>query len=863
LVYVPVGEIPLNVSGRKGMAEWGRIVQAIKKPLGFASKNGFANLPHVKGLEKLIADLGNRALSMDLAPSQKRLFHELMEVFAGFEGSPIEEKKERITQSMRIMMQLEGYREEAEEKGKPEVGGKRLEAEVKAEVEKKTSAAVRRETASVKGKAEAIPRVHREKAKTLSQPIQFVKGVGPRIARKLEKKGIKTIEDALYFLPRRYEDRRVIKKISQIEVGKVETVLAHVLLAGTVFYKGNRKRVFEAVVGDGTGTLTLKWFHGSEEYLKNRFKKGRHVIISGEVRFFKHQREIHHPDMEIADHIEDDPLNFKRIVPIYSEPEGLYQKTIRKIMKGVVERYADQLTSPIPEDIIQNQGLMDFEEAMRHVHFPPEDASLEELNLNRSDAHRRIVFDEFFFLQLGLALRRSKVKTEQGISFQILHGYIRTLLQSLDFRLTSAQEGVLSEIEEDMKQPYPMNRLIQGDVGSGKTIVALMAALIAVENGFQAAFMAPTEILAEQHLMNIRRLVRPLGIRPVLLTSSVKGSEREEIQESISSGEGQIIIGTHALIQEHINFHRLGLVVIDEQHKFGVIQRATLRRKGTNPDVLVMTATPIPRTLALTVYGDLAISVIDEFPPGRVPVETRLYYERSRPKAYELVKGEIKRGRQAFLVYPLVEESDKMDLLDATRMADHLQRDVFPELRVSLIHGRMKGEEKEEVMVKFRDGQIDILVATTVIEVGIDIPNASVILVEHAERFGLPQLHQLRGRIGRGRYPSKCLLLANYRRSEEARRRLSVMEETSDGFRIAEEDLIIRGPGDFLGTRQSGLPDFRVANILRDGKILNLARQEAFSLVERDPDLSQPGHRALGKVLKERWKGRLELARIG
>ncbi|MFQ6077529.1 MAG: ATP-dependent DNA helicase RecG [Thermodesulfobacteriota bacterium] len=840
------------------MAEWGHIVQAITKPLIFASRNGFANLPLMKGLEKLIEGLGYQALSLELAQSQKRLIRELLEIFSGFEGSSIEEKKDCIARSMKIMVQLEGYRdegkekvegrreneglrikseevrrEEAEEKGKPEVGGKRLEAKVKG------------------------------KSRALSQPIQFVKGVGPRIAKKLEKRGVRTIEDALYFLPRRYEDRRVIKKISEIQVGKLETVLAEVLLSGTVFYKGNRKRVFEAVVADGTGTLTLKWFRGSEEYLKSRFRKGRRVIISGEVRLFRHQKEIHHPDMEVADHIEDDPLHFKRIVPIYPEPEGLYQKTIRKIMKGVVDNYVSELTSPIPDDIIRNQKLMDFGEAIRHVHFPPEDVSLEEFNLKRSDAHRRIVFDEFFFVQLGLALRRSKVTGEEGIPFQILHGHTQRLLKSLHFQLTPAQERVLSEIEGDMRQPHPMNRLIQGDVGSGKTIVALMATLMAVENGFQASFMAPTEILAEQHFLTIRRLVRPLGIRPVLLTSSVKGSEREEIQHSISSGEGHIVIGTHALIQEHVKFQRLGLLVIDEQHKFGVIQRAALRRKGKNPDVLVMTATPIPRTLALTVYGDLAISVIDEFPPGRVPIETRLYYERERRTVYELVKEEIRRGRQAFLVYPLVEESDKVDLLDATRMADHLQRDIFPQFRVGLIHGRMKGEEKEEVMVKFRDGQIDILVATTVIEVGIDIPNASLILVEHAERFGLPQLHQLRGRIGRGRYPSKCLLLAHYRRSEEATRRLRVMEETHDGFRIAEEDLIIRGPGDFLGTRQSGLPDFHVANILRDGKILNQARQEAFSLVEKDLDLSQPGHRPLAEALKERWRGRLELVRVG
>jgi ATP-dependent DNA helicase RecG len=483
LVYEPVGgnSRALKGLGRKAVAEWGDIVQAITKPLSFASKNDFANLPHVKGLEKLMEGLGHQALSLELAQSQKRLIRELLEVFSGFESSSIEEKKQRIARSMRIMTQLGRYRGKVEvkveaegkaktedrEKERQEVGGKRLEAKVKGEV---------------KAEAKTKAKVERGKGKGLSQPIQFVKGVGPRIAKKLEKKGIKTIEDALYFLPRRYEDRRIIKKISEIQVGKGETVLAEVMVAGTVFYRGNRKRVFEVIVGDGTGNLTLKWFHGSEEYLKSRFRKGRRVIISGEVRLFKYQKEIHHPDVEIADDIENDPLHFKRIVPIYSEPEGLYQKTIRKIMKGVVDNYAHELTSPIPRDIMQRQRLMDFGEAIRDVHFPPEDVSLEEFNLNRSDAHRRIVFDEFFFVQLGLALRRSEVRGEQGIPFQILHGNTQRLLQSLDFQLTLAQERVLTEIEEDMRQPHPMNRLIQGDVGSGKTIVALMAALIAVEN---------------------------------------------------------------------------------------------------------------------------------------------------------------------------------------------------------------------------------------------------------------------------------------------------------------------------------------------------------------------------------------------
>jgi ATP-dependent DNA helicase RecG len=705
---------------------------------------------------------------------------------------------------------------------------------------------------------------HRHHQDRLLTPIQYVKGVGPKLANLFERKGILTVEDALYFLPRCYEDRRNLRKISDLKAGRKETGFGEILLSGVAFYQNRRKRVFEAVMGDGSGVITLKWFHGNERYLRERFKKGHKLIFSGDVRWFNHQKEIHHPDVEMVDgDIEKDYLNFKRIVPIYSETEGLHQRTLRRLMKTILDGYADELLSPIPPEIVQRQELIDFSEAFRKVHFPPEDESMEVLNLYRSDGHRRIIFDEFFFLELGMALKKRGMALETGISFQTDGLLIRRLFNLLSFQLTRAQEKVWAEIKEDLEKPHPMNRLIQGDVGSGKTVVALLACLHVIECGYQATIMAPTEVLAEQHYLNLHRWVEPLGVHVALLTSSIKSSEREDLYQRIRRGDVQLVIGTHAVIQEAVEFHRLGLAIVDEQHKFGVVQRGLLKKKGENPDVLVMTATPIPRTLAMTIYGDLDVSLIDEMPPGRMPVETKVFTESARGRVYRIMEEEVRKGRQAFIVYPLVEESEKLDLKDATRMAEHLQKDVFPEFRIGLLHGRLKSEEKEAIMMEFKEGGIQILVATTVIEVGIDIPNASVMAVEHAERFGLSQLHQLRGRIGRGRYPSKCILLAQYRSSEEAKVRLRAMEKTKDGFKIAEEDLTLRGPGEFFGTRQSGLPDFRVAHIVRDTPILIEARKEAFRLVQEDPALTHPSYSILKDRLIRRWRGRLELATIG
>jgi ATP-dependent DNA helicase RecG len=697
----------------------------------------------------------------------------------------------------------------------------------------------------------------------LSLPVQFIKGVGPKISALLEKKGLKTVEDLLYFIPRRYEDRRTVKDIKSASFGARETVIGNVEQIGTRFY--GRRRVYEVTIDDGTGVLTAKWFKGNHAYLRKIFKKGMRVIMTGEVSSYLFSKDMVHPDFEILDDDESGAnlLHFKRIVPVYSETEGLHQKYIRRIMDHVVNTYSHHIISPIPEEICTNRRLDNIHDSVRSLHFPAVNDDVEAFNDMRSRAHRRIIYDEFFFLQLGIALKRKGNILDKGIAFKTGGTLLNTFYTILPFALTAAQKRVIREIEADMEKPCGMNRLLQGDVGCGKTAVSMAAMITACENGYQAAIMAPTEILAEQHYSRINDWADRLGLQVVLLTSGTKNAERKKISEKIKKGEIHITIGTHALIQEEVIFRNLGFVVVDEQHRFGVLQRATLRQKGVNPDVLVMTATPIPRTLAMTVYGDLDISVIDEFPPGRKEIRTKVFFEDQRARVYDIIRMEVKKGNQVFIVYPLVEESENLDLKDATRMAEHLSSEIFPDYRVGLIHGRMKGKEKDQVMTGFIKKEIDILVSTTVIEVGIDIPQASLMVIEHAERFGLSQLHQLRGRVGRSDIPSYCILMSQYKRTEDSRKRLSAMEQTNDGFKIAEEDLAIRGPGEFMGTRQSGIPDFRVAHILRDVYILNEAKADAFSLIERDPLLEKEEHAPLKEILLRRWGGRLELAKTG
>jgi len=701
----------------------------------------------------------------------------------------------------------------------------------------------------------------------LSTPVVHLKGVGPRLAEKFARLDIRTVEDLLYTLPNRYEDRREFRKIGQLREGVHEVFSGEILACGEATTARRRRKIFEAVVSDGSGQIALKWFHYRKDWMSRRFVVGRRGVFTGEVKRYGALREIHHPDAEflapaqsLADYQSSDPLAFGRILPVYPLTEGLTQHAARKVWKQAVELYAGYVPSNLPEPLIKKHRLLPIAEALQQVHWPDNETSMAQLENHRTTALRTLAYDEFFFLELGLALKRRGIILEPGIPFTVTHKYTKPLAAALPYHLTDSQRRVLREIKQDLLAPHPMNRLLQGDVGCGKTIVALMTALVAIENETQVAVVAPTEILAEQHYLQFHRWLELLDLKTVLLRGKMPAAEKREILDKIRTGAVDLVVGTHAVLQEGVEFQRLGLGIIDEQHRFGVRQRAVLRGKGANPHILVMTATPIPRTLSLTLYGDLALSVIDKMPPGRTPVETVVTSESHRGRVYSRLRQEIAKGHQVYIVYPLVEESEKSDLLAATEGAEKLKNEIFDEARVGLLHGRMKPTEKEQVMAHFKAHDIDILVSTTVIEVGIDVPNATVMLVEHAERFGLAQLHQLRGRVGRGEAGSICILLKSYKCSEDGEKRLEVMRSTSDGFRIAEADLEIRGPGEFLGTRQSGLPDFRVANILRDGRILEDARQDAFAYAEsRDFKDS----RQVQDTLKERWGNRLELASIG
>jgi ATP-dependent DNA helicase RecG len=638
-----------------------------------------------------------------------------------------------------------------------------------------------------------------------------------------------TVDDLLHYLPMRYEDRSNLARIRDLEHGSFATIEVEVRVSGTYAVKGGKLRIFEFSGVDETGQIRAYWWN--QPYLQNSFPRGRRVLLYGQWKrgrrgFF----EVENPDYEfLTDDEDSDPVHMSRRVPVYRKLGEVRTRQLRSIMHHVVERMDwGEVADLIPQEIRARNKLISRADAIRQIHFPAEDAPLENYNQAISPAHRRLIFEEFFWLGLALGLRRQgREQSPKGTVIEINDRVRESVRQVLPFKPTDAQKRALKEIVADMSGPKPMNRLLQGDVGSGKTIVAVQAAIVAIENGYQSAIMVPTEILAEQHARNIKRIAARTPYRVELLTGSLTAARKRELHRSIQEGEVDLVVGTHALIQEGVKFHKLGFVVIDEQHRFGVMQRAELISRGYNPDVLVMTATPIPRSLAMTVYGDLDVSIIDELPPGRKSVITKVRGEEARTKVYHFLDSVIRQGRQVYLVYPLVEESEKLDLLNATQMAEHLQQSVFPNFRIGLIHGRMKQEEKDAVMEDFRRGAIHMLVATTVIEVGVDVPNASVMIIEHAERFGLSQLHQLRGRVGRGDEQSYCILMASHKRTAEARERLAIMEETSDGFRIAEKDLEIRGPGEVMGTRQSGVPTFRIGNIVRDYSLLESARKEA------------------------------------
>jgi len=814
-------------------------LKKIEQPIRFASKDEFKNLTHIKDLGKSLSGLIPQvisALPAVLKASFEPALGQLLIIFANYDSGNLSDKKAKISQAATILDHLID-KVETYDAHKP---------------------------ISLHQEEQIAERIADLKlcADKMATPVQYLKGVGPKMAARFNAKKIISVEDLLYFLPRTYEDRREIRKIGKLETGKQQTIIGAVLQTEFRYY--GKRRILEVAVSDGTGTLVAKWFKGQMSYLVSMFKKGTRLIFTGDVTPNYAGKSMIHPDYELLE--EDDEqnlLNFKRIVPVYSETEGLHQKYIRKILYSALEGYSRYVASPIPSDICRKRHLMNIHDALLSVHFPEPNALIEPLLDARSEAHRRLIYDEFFFFQLGMAIKKSGRILDKGISFKTHGGLLSQFHASLPFTLTGAQKRAVEEIQKDLLASTAMNRLLQGDVGSGKTLVAMSAMVTVCENGYQAALMAPTEILAKQHFATLSAWARPLGLKTVLLTGSMNNPARTEALNQIKSGNAGIIVGTHSLIQEEVDFRKLGFVVIDEQHRFGVMQRATLRNKGINADVLVMTATPIPRTLAMTVYGDLDVSVIDEMPPGKIPVKTVVLGENKRQTVYDTIRRELSKGHQAFIVYPLVEQSENLDLKDATKMAEHLQQDIFPDCSVGLIHGKMKEKEKDDVMKRFLDNQISILVSTTVIEVGIDVPRASLMVIEHAERFGLSQLHQLRGRVGRRDIPSSCILLADYKVSLDARKRLKVMEKTTDGFALAEEDLAIRGPGDFLGTRQSGLPDFRIASIIRDVRILNDAKEDAFALAARDPMLSKPEHAILKEALISKWQGKLDLARTG
>ena len=712
--------------------------------------------------------------------------------------------------------------------------------------------------------------------RSLATEVQFLKGVGPRNAQGLAKAGLATVGDVLHYLPRRYEDRRHLPPIAELRPGQWATVqgkLVHLDGRST----GRGMVIIKATIRDRSGQIALTWFN--QPWIRRVLEKHEGDILAyGQVKAGNHGYEIATPEWETITE-DDDAEDFARIVPVYPLTEGLYQKVVRRAAKSAVEYYLDLVVDPLPEALLKRNGLRNLRWCLQQIHRPDSEEQ-------RLEARKRLVFEEFFYLQLSLAIARAQMQQELGISFPItrlleegapaqpvaapepkkkkskkaavveLPDHPTHLFEEeqrakyegeplwqqihrmLPFQLTDAQTRVIREIWADMERPHPMNRLVQGDVGSGKTAVAACCMLAAVRSGYQAVLMAPTEILAEQHAVSLRRLFEPLGIEVDLLVGKLTKTEKKRAADRTASGAAHIAVGTHALIQEGVSFHRLGLVIVDEQHRFGVLQRKALRDKGLgNPDVLVMTATPIPRSLTMTLYGDLDISVIDELPPGRKPIKTHWKLPFERESVYLGVLKLLEAGRQAYVVCPLVSESEKMLSQAAEELFTQLSTGVFSEMRVGLLHGQMKPREKESVMEKFRLHELDVLVSTTVIEVGVDVPNSTAMVIEDATRFGLSQLHQLRGRVGRGGHQSFCVLVADAK-GEDARARMEVMISTSDGFRISEEDLRLRGPGELAGTKQSGNLDFKVADLVQDRRMLEIARQAALEVVERDPTLS-------------------------
>jgi ATP-dependent DNA helicase RecG len=677
----------------------------------------------------------------------------------------------------------------------------------------------------------------------LDTPIQYLKGVGPHYSKTFEKRGLYSIQELLEWFPRTYEDRRAARNISSLQVNETVSLKAEVVYVKPIFLGRTKRKIYDVLVKDSSGQIHCKYFRVPFKGYFDRLEPHKMVRVVGKVIEYRGTRQFHHPDIKDATDEEIDD----QLIPIYTETEGITPQRLHKIINMALDGVYAKIPETLPEHLLKKLNLPSKKDSLRYIHQPPKEAGPDFFE-QKSKFHKRIIFEEFFWLQLFLAIQEKGKILEDAPQMKKDEKFLEKAKSFLPFELTNAQIKSFEEIKTDICEPHPMRRLIQGDVGSGKTIVSFLAALYVIKNGYQAALMVPTEILADQHYKNAQNILGKLGVRIELLKGSQTAKEKKVITDKLIKGEIDLLIGTHALIQEGVDFKNLALAIVDEQHRFGVVQRQKLKQKGYSPHFLLMTATPIPRTLALTVYGDLQCSIINELPKGRTPITTRVVRQNKSLAVFDFVRDQLKRGRQAYVVYPLVEESEKIDLKDAMSEYESIIK-KFPEFKVGLLHGRMKSDEKDSVMNDFRQNKIQILVATTVIEVGVDVPNANIMIIEHSERFGLSQLHQLRGRVGRGAHKSYCVLMLGHAVSEEAYARTSIMAETSDGFKISEKDLEFRGPGEFMGSKQSGLPGFKMGNLVRDLDVLMKAREVAFEIIGNDPSLSKPENAILKEQL--------------
>jgi ATP-dependent DNA helicase RecG len=823
----------------------------VARPIEFATRDAFTHLPTVKNLNHFVSSQVMQALSSSTYPRAiEAALLRLRELFLEDQQRlPVESQQRRLQEAMVILRALRK--------------------------------AVHNPTHT---RQEPEPIVMRKRVITdtplkpwWAQPIRFARGVGPKRTSMLQRFGIETVEDALWTLPWRYEDRSVMTPIGQLVPGVQSSICGTIVRSEAKRARSRRLTILDIVVEDSTGRLQAVFFN--QPFLEAVFTVGTSVMLTGRMvtgaqGWVAMRMEV--AQYEVVGAESEASLHVGRIVPVYHETKGWTSRQMRALMKGLLDVHAAEAQEALPVQLRARYRLLPIQQAIQDVHFPQPGTDGGQLDRGLTPAHRRLAFEELFVLQLALASRHRVIKEEvKQVSFNPKTPLLGKLERALPFQMTEAQARVIREILSDMTSSKPMNRLVQGDVGSGKTIVAMQAMVLACGSGYQAALMAPTEILAEQHYLTMKKLLEPLGLSVVLVSGGGRAAARKAVRGQVASGIAQVVIGTHAIIQQGVTFSKLGLAVVDEQHRFGVLQRKAFIEKGYKPDVLVLTATPIPRTLAMTVYGDLDVSVIDQMPPGRKPVRTFLLNDGQRRRAYQILRDELRSGRQAFIVYPLVEESEKTDLQAALQGAEQLQAEELAEFRVGLLHGRMKSEDKEQIMASYKMGAIQVLVSTTVVEVGVDVPNATVMMIEHAERFGLAQLHQLRGRVGRSGHQSYCLLMASggvlFRSVKPkaageppsaSRERLEALVRSTDGFVIAEEDLRIRGPGEFFGFRQWGMPEFRVANLVRDADILQQARQEAFALLKQDPQLKAPVHRVLREAMLRRWESRLDLGSV-